>query len=200
LKIINELKRTQGLPVRDLADRLGMSYMGVKDMCVDLERRGFLDTWRQPQKIGRPMMLYRLTRRAHELFPVASNPMTIELLEATQKLFGPAAPEKLLLLVFKKKAEHYKTRLKGDSVAERAKWLARLRDHEGYMSGCEIATGEIRIIEHHSPILDLLRAFPLVARLEADMFARVLGTAVQREEHSASGLFCATFFCAPASE
>jgi predicted ArsR family transcriptional regulator len=200
LKVINELKRTQGLPVRDLADRLGMSYMGVKDMCVDLERRGFLDTWRQPQKIGRPTMLYRLTQRAHELFPVASNPMTIELLEAAQKLFGPAASEKLLLLVFQKKAENYQTRLKGDTVAERAKWFARLRDHEGYMSGCEIVAGEIRIIEHHSPILDLLRAFPLVARLEADMFARVLATAVRREEHSVSGLFCATFFCGLASE
>jgi predicted ArsR family transcriptional regulator len=126
--------------------------------------------------------------------------MTIELLEAAQKLFGPAAPEKLLLLVFKKKSEHYQTRLKGNTVAERAKWLARLRDHEGYMSGCEIVVGEIRIIEHHSPIFDLLRAFPLVARLEAEMFARVLGTAVRREENSASGLFCATFFCDPGSE
>ena len=174
--------------------------MGVKDMCVDLERRGFLDTWRQPQRIGRPLMLYRLTQRAHELFPVASNPMTIELLEAAQKLFGPASPEKLLLLVFQKKAGHYQMRLKAGTVAERAKWLARLRDHEGYMSGCEIATGEIRIIEHHSPILDLLRAFPLVAKLEADMFARVLGTPIRREENSASGLFCATFFCGPASE
>jgi predicted ArsR family transcriptional regulator len=200
LKIINELKRTQGLPVRDLADRLGMSYMGVKDMCVDLERRGFLDTWRQPQKIGRPLMLYRLTQRAHGLFPAASNPMTIELLEAAQKLFGPAAPEKLLLLVFQRKAEDYGARLKGDTVEERAKWLARLRDHEGYMSGCETAIGEIRIIEHHSPILDLLRAFPLVARLETDLFARLLRTGVRREEHSASGLFCATFFCGPVSE
>jgi len=197
LKIINELKRTQGLPVRDLADRLGMSYMGVKDMCVDLERRGFLDTWRQPQKLGRPLMLYRLTRRAHELFPVASNPMTIEVLEAAQKLFGAAAPEKLLLIVFQRKAEHYETRLKGGTLGERAKWLARLRDHEGYMSNCETEGGEIRIVEHHSPILDLLRAFPLVTRLEAEMFSRVLGVPVRRQEHSASGLFCATFICSP---
>jgi predicted ArsR family transcriptional regulator len=200
LKIINELKRTQGLPVRDLADRLGMSYMGVKDMCVDLERRGFLDTWRQPQKLGRPLMLYRLTQRAHELFPVASNPMTIELLEAAQKLFGPSAPEKLLLLVFQKKTEYYQQRLKAETVAARAKWLARLRDNEGYMSVCENSGGEIRIVEHHSPILDLLRAFPLVVRLEADMFSRLLGRTVRREEHHASGLFCATFYCGHVSE
>ena len=109
LKVVNTLKRTHGLPVREIAAKLKMSYMGVKDICTDLEKRGFLDTWRQPQKMGRPLMLYRLTQRAHELFPVASNTMTIDLLESAQKLFGPASAEKLLLLVFQKKTEHYKS-------------------------------------------------------------------------------------------
>src|ERR1700761_9827978 len=93
LKVLNELKRTtKGLPVADLAGRLGMSYMGVKDLCIDLEKRGLLDTWRQPQKLGRPQMLYRLTPRAHELYPTASNALTIELLLAALHLYGPTAP------------------------------------------------------------------------------------------------------------
>jgi predicted ArsR family transcriptional regulator len=200
LKVINHLKRTQGLPVRELATRLGMSYMGVKDICTDLEKRGVLDTWRQPQKMGRPLMLYRLTHRAHELFPVASNPMTIDVLEAAQKLFGPASSDKLLLLVFQKKSEYYEARIKGETLAGRAKWLARLRDHDGYMSDCENEDGALRIVEHHSPILDLLRAFPIVAKLESEMFARLLRQPVRREESSVSGLYCATFFLPTESE
>ena len=69
---MNELKRTQGLCVADLAVRLGMSYMGIKGVCLDLEKRGLLDTWRSPQPLGRPLMLYRLTERAHDLFPTTS--------------------------------------------------------------------------------------------------------------------------------
>ena len=199
LKVVNALKRTHGLPVRELAAKLDMSYMGVKDICTDLEKRGFLDTWRQPQKMGRPLMIYRLTQRAHELFPVASNPMTIELLEAAQKLFGQSAAEKLLLIVFQKKTGHYKTRLKGTTLAERAKWLASLRDHDGCMSDCETTEGGTRIVEHHSPILDLLRAFPIVSKLETEMFARLLGVPVRREESSVSGLYCVTFFCGNAA-
>jgi predicted ArsR family transcriptional regulator len=62
------------------------------------------------------------------------------------------------------------------------------------MSECETDdAGAVRIVEHHSPILDLLRAFPLVAKLETDMFQRLVGTEVLREETNASGLFCATF-------
>lgn len=172
-----------------------MSYMGVKGICLDLHKRGLLDTWRQPTKVGRPLLLYRLTQRAHDLFPTTSNEMTIQLLEAAQKLYGPTAAEKLLLVIFQRRTEQYASRLKGDSIAERAKWLARLRDHDGCMSEFESdeTTGALRIVEHHTPILDLLRAFPLVAKLEADMFQRLLGTSVRREETTASGLYRAIF-------
>lgn len=199
LRLLNELKRTQGLCVSDLAERLGMSYMGVKGICLDLHKRGLLDTWRQPQKLGRPLLLYRLTQRAHDLFPTASNEMTILVLEVAQKLYGAAAAEKLLLVVFQKRTEQYAARLKGDTPAERAKWLARLRDHDGCMSEFEHdeATGAMRIVEHHSPILDLLRAFPLVARLETEMLQRLLGVPVRRDESVASGLYRVTFSIGP---
>jgi predicted ArsR family transcriptional regulator len=168
--------------------------MGVKGICLDLEKRGLLDTWRQPAKIGRPQIFYRLTQRAHDLFPTTSNEMTIHLLQAAQKLYGAAAAEKLLHTLFQKQTETYAAKLKGDTLAERAKWLARLRDHDGWMSEFELGeNGAMRIVEHHSPILDLLRAFPLVAKLETELFQRLLGVAVQREEAVASALYRATF-------
>ncbi len=195
LRVLNELKRTQGLCVAALAARLGMSYMGIKGVCLDLEKRGLLDTWRSPQPIGRPLMLYRLTARAQDLFPATSNAMTIDVLTAAQKLFGPTAAEKILLVAFQEKAELYAARLKGGTLAERAKALARLRDHDGHMAECVAEGGAVRIVEHHSPVLDLLRAFPLIARLESELFSRLLGVPVRREETSAGGLFCATFGC-----
>jgi predicted ArsR family transcriptional regulator len=194
LKILNELKRSQGLPVGELADRLKMSYMGVKEQCEHLEKAGLLDTWRQPQSRGRPFKLYRLTQRAHDLFPTASNSVTLDLLEASLKLYGPTAPEKLLLLLFQKMTAGYEVRLRGDTLAERIKWLARLRDHDGYMSECEPADdGRLRIVEHHSPILDVMRAYPITAKLETEMFQRLLGTSVRREEANSSGLFWVSF-------
>ncbi|HEY3901605.1 MAG TPA: hypothetical protein VGM54_23540 [Chthoniobacter sp.] len=194
LRVLNELKRTQGLCVADLAQRIGMSYMGAKGVCVDLEKRGLLDTWRQPQKVGRPHLLYRLTQRAHDLFPTESNTLTLETLDAARKLFGPTAPDKLLLVVYQKRAEQYLTKLKGDTPADRAKWLARLRDHDGYMAECETnANGLVEIVEHHSPVLDILREYPLVAKLEADLFQRLVGTPIEREETSASGLYRVVF-------
>jgi len=193
LEIINKLKRTQGLSVGEMAGQLGMSYMGVKQHCIDLEAEGYLDTWRRAKGIGRPVLIYRLTERSHGLFPSASNMMTISLLENAKALYGPAAPEKLLFSVFQKKAEAYQVKVKGQTVAERAGKLTRLRDTEGHMAEFEQDAAFIRIVEHHCPIHDLLKAFPIVARLEAELFTRVLGAAVQREESHASGLYRCVF-------
>ena len=202
LAIINRLKRTQGLTVGELSELLNMSYMGVKQHCVDLEKNGYLDTWRKPKPVGRPELLYRLTQRAHELFSVESNAMTIELLESANKLYGSTAAEKLLFTVFQKKAGHYAAKIKGETLAEKTKSLARLRDAEGCMADFENddetrgeggASSALRIVEHHSPILDLLRAFPIIARLEAEMFQRVLKAPVRREENCAGGLYRCTF-------
>ena len=51
--IFDALKRSDGLAVGDLAAALDMSYMGVKQYCVELEKRGYLDTWRRAKETGR---------------------------------------------------------------------------------------------------------------------------------------------------
>src|SRR6201984_2539939 len=134
LEIINSLKRTRGMSVNELVERMSMSYMGIKQHCITLHRDGYLDTWRRPQRMGRPEMVYRLTRRTHDLFQADSNGFTLELLKSAQEIYGPNAPDKLLYNIFEKKTGALKAKVKGETVAERAKWLAGIRDDEGHMA------------------------------------------------------------------
>ena len=194
LDIINSLKRTKGMSVNELVEKMGMSYMGIKQHCITLHRDGYLDTWRRPQRMGRPEMVYRLTRRTHELFQAESHQFTLDLLKAAEEIYGPNAPEKLLYNAFKKKAK-----AKGDTVADRAKWLAHMRDGEGYMAEFvnNNKDGGPHILECHSPILNVLERYPIVGRFEQDMFEAVLGTRVRREVIRNSGLYeCAFRFAA----
>jgi predicted ArsR family transcriptional regulator len=191
LDIINSLKRTKGMSVNELVERMGMSYMGIKQHCITLHRDGYLDTWRRPQRMGRPEMVYRLTRRTHDLFQAESHQFTLDLLKAAEEIYGPNAPEKLLYNVFKKKTAALKARTKGDTLADRAKWLAHMRDGEGYMA--EFVNGNKdgtpHILECHSPIMNVLEHYPIVGRFEQDMFEAVLGTRVRREVIRNSGLY-----------
>ena len=196
LEILNSLKRTRGMSVNELVGKMKMSYMGIKQHCLTLHRDGYLDTWRRPQRMGRPEMVYRLTRRTHDLFQADSNQFTFDLLKSAQEIYGTNAPEKLLYNVFEKKTAALKTKAKGNTVTERAKWLARFRDGEGYMT--QLITGDEggpKILECHSPIMNLLERYPIIARLEQDMFEAVLGTPVRREMIRNSGLYeCAFYF------
>jgi predicted ArsR family transcriptional regulator len=173
-----------------------MSYMGIKQHCLTLERDGYLDTWRRPQKMGRPEMVYRLTRRTHDLFPSDSNEMTVQLLQSVGEIYGPNAPEKLLYGVFEKKTAALKAKVKGETVTDRAKWLAKQREAEGFMSHFALdEEGGPQILECHSPIMNLLDHYPIIARLEQDMVEAILRVPVRREETRTSGLYeCAFYF------
>jgi predicted ArsR family transcriptional regulator len=196
LEILNSLKRSKGMSVNELVRKMKMSYMGIKQHCLTLQRDGYLDTWRRPQKMGRPEMVYRLTRRTHDLFQTDSNAFTLELLKSVQETYGPNAAEKLLYNLFERKTASLKAKVKGDTVAERAKWLARVRDTAGYMSqfSTEEAGGP-QVLECHTPLLNLIDRYPIIGRLEQDLFEAVLGTSVRREETRNSGLYeCAFYF------
>jgi predicted ArsR family transcriptional regulator len=149
--------------------------------------------------MGRPEMVYRLTRRTHDLFHAESHQLTMELLKAAETIYGSNAPEKLLYSIFKKKTAAMKAKAKGETVADRAKWLAHVRDGEGHMAEFlnNEKDGGTQILECHSPILNVLEQYPIVGRFEQDMFEGVLGTRVRREVSRNSGLYeCAFYFSA----
>ena len=200
LEILNSLKRTKGMSVNELVGKMGMSYMGIKQHCITLHRDGYLDTWRRPQKMGRPEMVYRLTRRSNDLFHSDSNQFTLDLLKAIHEIHGPNAPEKLLYNIFEKKTAALKAKAKGETITERAKWLARTRDGEGCMSQFVAGNRDgasAHILECHSPIMNLLDRYPIIGRLEENMFEAVLGTRGRREETRNSGLYECAFYFSP---
>jgi predicted ArsR family transcriptional regulator len=180
------------LTVAALAARLGMSYMGAKQHCIELERDGYVDTFRRHRGVGRPELLYRLTTKAQDLFPQADNGLSLSLLEQARKLFGAGAPEKLLYLHFQQKASDYTEKIKGETLPERVASFARLRDKQGHMAEC--AVDPLRLIERHHPMLGLFEVFPAAADMERDIIQKVLGAPVRREVTQIGGNYECIFF------
>lgn len=198
--VIDVLKRSDGLPVGDIADALQMSYMGVKQYCLELEKRGYVDTWRRPRETGRPELAYRLTPKAQALFPQLSTELTMEVLAAVRQLQGPTAVEKILFQFFLKKSEAYAKKLKGNSLIERATALAKLRESEGYCSQVDVdARHGLRLTEYHNPLAEVMREYPSVARMEESMISKLLQAPVQRDLSTVSGLMRISFLVAGAT-
>ena len=187
--ILDLLKRSTGRPVKELAKALKMSYMGVKQHCVELEKKGLLDTWRRPGETGRPEKLYRLTPKAASFYPEAGNEMTLEILQSIQQIYGPTAPDKLLFTHFAKKTEVYLKKIKGRSISERATAFAKLRNQEGYCAEVEYdPQSGFRVVEFHHPMKEIANAFPSIRQMETQMIQKILMNEVHRVEEKASGL------------
>lgn len=196
LAVVNLLKRSsEGLTVKELAERLDMSYMGVKKHCLDLERDGFLDTTRRHRGVGRPELLYRLTGKTHDLFPQADNALAISLLEQARKLFGPMASGKILFLHFQERVNNYRENIQGETPVERAKWLARMREKEGFMAEF-VSEPSPRIVERHQPMKALVDEFPEIAEMEREMIQKVIGAPIRREIEEVSGQYLNSFHIA----
>ncbi len=195
LEIIQHLKKSTGLSVNELGSSMKMSYMGVKQHCVDLEKAGFLDTWRRPKGAGRPEKVYRLTPKADALFTGPGPALTLDLLQTAERVYGETAPPKLLFTYFQTKAEAIAPKLsKATTVEERARLLAKIRSADGCVSTCEVdANGHLLLIDHHRPLKDLAARYAIVDELECEMIERLLGCDVRRLVEEVSGLVRVTF-------
>lgn len=194
MDIILHLKRSTGMSVNELAAVLDMSYMGVKQHCVALEKKGYLDTWRRPKTTGRPEKLYRLTRKTEPLFPQTGNELSLDLLATAEKVFGETGAQKMLFSFFQSRGDRYLAKLKGKSIIERAEEVAKLRMAEGCMSIVEYhPESGLQIVEFHNPFGELARRYPVIPELEAEMIERVLNYPVERKVEEASGLIRIVF-------
>jgi len=193
--ILAEIKRSQGLSVSQLCERINLSYMGVKQHCVALEKDGYLDTWRRPKGMGRPEKAYRLTSQAQEFFPSEHTNFTGEILKSLEQVYGPAAPEKILYQIYQNLTTKWHERVTGSSLEERARSFALIRDQEGYMSEYYFNPDIQRhqIIEYNSPILVIADQFKILTQLENTLIEKVLGVRVHREQERVSGLYKCVF-------
>lgn len=184
--VASEIKRSDGLSVGEIAERLGLSYMGIKARCLALEKSGHVTSRNQHCGSGRPRLIYRLTAKGQRLFQQDDNGLAVSLLQEAQSLFGPPAAEKLLFRHFQKRAEEHLKQLPAKpSPEERLEAFAAQREAGGHMAkvqdGC--------LVEAHVPLAGLFKAFPAALAMEEAMVSKVLGFPVRRAEER-SGEHC----------
>lgn len=193
--ILAEIKRSQGLSVSQLCERINLSYMGVKQHCVALEKDGYLDTWRRPKGMGRPEKAYRLTPQAQEFFPSEHTNFTGEILKSLEQVYGPAAPEKILYQIYQNLTARMQAKIVGTTLEDRARAFAAVRDADGYMSEYYFNPDiqKHQIIEYNLPVLAIADQFKILNTLEITLVETVLGVRVHREQERVSGLYKCQF-------
>jgi predicted ArsR family transcriptional regulator len=189
--IVHLLKTDGPLTSAELASRLGLTAMAVRQHLYSLQSEKFVAVEERPVPIGRPAKHWRLTRQADRLFPDAYAELNVSLIGALGDVFGPEGLQRVLESRGARQQALYTARIPPSaSLKEKVRQLARIRTEEGYMAEVHAAGKRAFLLtENHCPICAAATQCQGFCTAELDLFRKVLGPGVQidREEHIVSG-------------
>ncbi|MCB1744094.1 MAG: helix-turn-helix domain-containing protein, partial [Gammaproteobacteria bacterium] len=154
-KILLDLKTRGPRTAAALAERLGLTAMGVRQHLKKLDEQGLVTFENERRPKGRPAQIWRLTEKAASRFPEGYADLAMEILEGVRQRFGVEALDELVLARTEKQVARYRSQLPPDDapLMRRVKALVQLRTREGYMAECrKNQDGTITLIENNCPI------------------------------------------------
>jgi len=189
--ILRALKTEGPLTSSQLAQRLDLTAMAVRQHLYALQEEKFVTVEERPVPIGRPAKYWQLTRDADRLFPDAYAELSVSLIGALGEALGADGLERVLACRSARQEAQYAARIpRAASLKEKVRQLARIRTEEGYMAEAQAAgKGAFLLLENHCPICAAATACQGFCSAELDLFRKVLGPGVkvEREEHIVSG-------------
>jgi len=189
--IVHLLKTEGPFTSSQLAERLDVTAMAVRQHLYALASERLVTVEEHPVPIGRPAKHWQLTREADRLFPDAYAELNLSLIAAMGDAFGEKGLKRILESRFARQRAAYGERITPSaSLKQKLQQLARVRSEEGYMAEVNVGEdGSFLFVENHCPICAAATVCQGFCTSELDLFRSILGPDVQieREEHIISG-------------
>jgi len=190
-RVLLQLKTRGTQAAAQLARRLAITPMAVRQHLAALEAEELVVWEDQRRGVGRPTRIWSLTPRAAQRFPDTHADLTVDLLASMKDAFGEDGIDKLLSARMRRQLDAYKKRIPARTapLAKRVASLATLRREEGYMAEWRRDGDGFMLTENHCPICAAAAACQGLCRDELALFRRVLGrkVRVERIEHMLEG-------------
>ncbi len=201
-RVLFRLKTKGERTVAQLATKLDITPMAVRQHLAALEEEGLVEFRDERRGIGRPARIWRLTASADERFPDSHAELTVDLLESLRDAFGEDGVKRLLQVRTRRQLHDYRAKLPNGeaSVQRRVAALARIRSEEGYMAEWSRAgDGTFLLVENHCPICAAASVCQGLCREELRVFRRALGSdvTVERSDHILTGARRCAYRIAP---
>src|SRR4026209_2318308 len=128
-RAIAKLLKTEGpIDSAQLAQRLGLTAMAVRQHLYALQRGGLVTSEERPVPIGRPAKFWQLTRGADRLFPEAYAELSVALIDSVKDAFGDEGLERVLTSRCARQRVDYGKRIRPkDPLERKLEELAKVR-------------------------------------------------------------------------
>jgi predicted ArsR family transcriptional regulator len=190
--ILDVLKRRGPSEAQDIAGRLGVTSMAVRQHLYTLESEGLVAFAPAPKdgSRGRPSKLWRALPTADALFGDAHAELSVELIGNIREVFGERGLDRLIAKRTDHQVATYQVALaSAGTLKEKVRRLARLRTEAGYMAEARTEGDSFLLIENHCPICRAAKACTGLCRQELEVFQAALGPdfVITRTDHILAG-------------
>ena len=197
-EILQRLKVRGPQSIKILSKHMKQTTMGVRQHLTDMRSKGFAtQTKTERQTRGRPLNLWRLTKKGHQYFENNHTQTTLDLIETIQKLEGGDYLRNLVHLQNRPTQEFYRKELANTDpkLNSQITRLAELRNEEGYMAEVRLLPEGWLLTQNHCPIYSAAKHCSHFCEAELACFQQALGAQadIERVDHVFTGSRRCTF-------
>ncbi|SRR6266480_1818289 len=179
-QILLELKKSQPLTVRDLAEKHRVSANAIRRHLKELEAEQLIAYIREQRGIGAPTFAYRLTSFGEGLFPKRYAEQLTDVLTYLEQRGGREEVRRFFTERFQSQAQVLLAQLQGSSFQERVEAVVSLLREQGFMAEWSLSGGTLRIAEHNCAVQAVAEKYPELCEAEADFLREILQADVRR--------------------
>lgn len=181
-EILDILKKKGRASVDELANRLGLTAMCIRQHLSVLERDALVVAHEERQKLGRPRRIYTLTDYGEELFPRSYHVLLDWVLEEIEAMDGEEKIVRLVDRLADRMARQYSEGLKDKSLEQKVARMAELLSEAGSLAEWEKANGGYVLQEHNCRYYRVALRHRQICKLELLFLSKLFGTDVKMTE------------------
>ena len=199
--ILEEIKRTNGATVEELAGASDVSPVTVRHHLNTLQAEGLLETSSVRRKVGRPYYVYSLSPKGHELFPKRYVRLSSRLLDELRDGFPDGTIGTLFNNVVERIADEHRGEFENKSFEKRLDYLVALLGEEGFLASWELTENGYRLIEYSCPYISVGQKHHEVCVFDKQLIRIVMDTEINQHSCMIDGDSCCQFtFPVPAEK
>ncbi|AQP47355.1 transcriptional regulator [Tessaracoccus aquimaris] len=169
---------------RQLAERLDLTPAAIRRHLTGLLDEGILTSREErvygARGRGRPSKVFVLTDAGRAEFRQAYDALAIAALRRLSGEVGPNAVRELSVEQFACIEERFLRSREANPEQSTIEALVQALEVDGYAPSVRPVHSGNQLLQHHCPVAHVAAAFPVLCEVETQLFARLLGSHVQR--------------------
>lgn len=169
---------------RQLADQLDLTPAAIRRHLTALLEDGTLESYEQrvygPRGRGRPSKVFALTDAGRAEFRQAYDELAIAAMRKLVDAIGPQSIRQLATDRIEPIERRFDELREAQPERPTLDILVEVLDVDGYAPSVRPVRSGEQLLQHHCPVAHVAREFPILCEVETQLFAKLLGSHVQR--------------------